>query len=255
MGLINQLRAGANGSDIEAKKRALLAEEAAAKNVMLTGAAAQEYAERTDAGPILPGTGVITSVSAAQAVGVLPPDAPASGVGGQAAKPIPPEELATMSPAIQDAAKALEAAAPVPTIAEPSKRKPGRPKKTVGTASVTVATPTPKTVDATVEVMVDSGLKLYVNCEVDGVDIWSLDDYVLDIVRKIEEDAKVTDIRTATGDSPLAFGKWKGALAYVLRTHPPVGSFYLNDVAESEIRQVALEALWPLAVVRVRGRR
>lgn len=246
--------AGHDPAEVAARKAQLLAEEAALKapakaapevNVTLTGADARKYAEAAGMGDIPPGAGLQVPAAAARAAGisVIPPDAPASGVTGPVAKPIPPAELATMSPAIQAAAAevgAVEGQAP----AEAPRAKRGRKPKADTPATTTTATAT----------LVD-GLALYVNVEIDGIDAEPLEDYVGEICRMMAEDAKLPDIRMGTGDNPLAFGRWRGALAHVLRSHPPKGAYYVSDVGEKEIMSAALEALWPLATVRVRGRR
>jgi hypothetical protein len=100
------------------------------------------------------------------------------------------------------------------------------------------------------------GFSLYVDVLCAGIQTKPLEDYYVPIVRAIEKDAKALDLRAAPGDSALAFGKWKGVLAGVLRMKPPApGNYTIHGVAESEIKQVVVEALQQSAKVFVRGLR
>lgn len=72
----------------------------------------------------------------------------------------------------------------------------------------------------------------------------SLNGYIREIVLSLESEYKVLDIRLApTNDNPLAFGKWKGVLAAVVRSKLPEAGDYYVSVNGSEITQTVLEAL------------
>ena len=173
--------------------------------------------------------------------GVLPPDAPRSGSKALAAEPIPPESMAVFPPAIRAAAEEVAPSTVQTPMATETPKKRGRPPK--------VAAPTEigKKADST-------GITLFVDVIADGIDARPFDVYVGDLCHALEEEYKVADIRFAPADSPLSFGKYKGALAALIRQHPPNPGVYLaRDVRESEIRQVVVEALKPLCAVFVRG--
>jgi len=240
----------------------------AAPPVMVTGPAAQVLVP--DA-PV--GAGVITSATQAQAaqsvaaqLGILPPDAPKSGQSAPAATPIPPEQLATMSPAIQQAAAAVApapapvavafentvanappATAPVAPAAPPEKkstRKPREPKATPpgGIGTSPSGPPLP------------GGIIIMVDAVVAGLDAKPLEPFVDDMLDEISIDNnRGIDVRCAAEDSPLAFGKWKGVLATFAKSNPPPAGVYTLHVEGSEARQVVAEALRPLCAVYIRG--
>lgn len=261
-------------AELQAAKARLLAEEEALKAkaaaqapadqiIMLKGDDAQRYAKAAGMDPIPPGAGIQTTLSGARLAGIIPPDAPAPGTTGPAAESIPPEQLAAMPPAIQAAhaqvvegtmgamqpAAAMQAAlaagqaiAPSAPETTPAKKRGRKPRAVAATAHPEGADTTPA-----------EGFALYVNCPIlEGFDAEPLEDYALPLVRAIEEESKVGDLRTAPNESVLAFGKWRGVLDYVVRTHPPKsGAYYV--CAPGEVLQVVVDALWPLAAVRVRG--
>lgn len=104
------------------------------------------------------------------------------------------------------------------------------------------------------------GIELYVDTIVvdtlvEGAVPTSLEPYITGKLRALETHFQAADIRCAANDSALGFGRWKGVLAAAVRAEPPApGAYLLVDVRESEIRQVVVEALRPLAAVYVRGR-
>lgn len=195
---------------------------------------------------------------------VNPPDAVVDP--SKAAEPIPAETLATMSPEIQAAAALFpppEIQAQVTTVViptsneittvtteqnEPKKRgrKPGSKNASRverGEEKVTVLGDVLET------------LELYVDCSVTGVYTSPLDGYITGKCRELEQRFGAADLRCAPMDSPLAYNKWKGALAALVRNEPPpVYRYTLDDVRESEIKQVVVEALKPMCGVFVRGR-
>lgn len=213
---------------------------------------------------------------------VNPPDAVVDPK--KAAEPLPPEVLVTMSPEIQAAAAAFQPSTPmtlavglpVPAPTEAPKkrgRKPGSknaPKvsteqevvnEVIANAPVRDVTNwsdlVVKSEDVKVsvaEVIVDC-IELYVDCSVSGIYAQSLDGYITEKCRALETKFGAADLRCAPMDSPLAYNKWKGALAALVRNEPPpVDKYTLDDVRESEIKQVVVEALRPLCGVFVRGR-
>lgn len=103
-----------------------------------------------------------------------------------------------------------------------------------------------------IESLAPSGLELFVDCVGAFGPTLPLDNYIAQILEKIEGDFNVVDIR-ATENGALAFGKWKGVLAAYIKNEPPVGRYVLRDVRESEIRQVVCETLKPKCTVFVRG--
>ena len=54
----------------------------------------------------------------------------------------------------------------------------------------------------------------------------NLNDYVGRLCRRLEAQHLVNDIRNAMGDNPLAYGRWKGALAALVRSEPPEPGVY-----------------------------
>ncbi len=178
-------------------------------------------------------------------VSVLPPDAPKAGESGPIAEPIPPAELATMSPAIQEAHAEVMAR----QASAPEGKKRGRPKKTTHTTA-------PEAVEAiapdTTAPSAPAGIHLFVDVTVDGIPTTSLDPLITTLCDALCERFSVSDIRCGDGD--LGFGKWKGALAALVRANPPPpGAYSLSYVRESEIKQVVLEALRPACATVVRG--
>lgn len=118
---------------------------------------------------------------------IIPPDAPAS-------KP----ELAAQQPAPEPEAK---------------------PKRTRAKTEVLVA-PAPEPVR-----FLD--FEIFVDC-MPTAPSKSLNAYVAPLVEKIREKFEVLDVRCAPhADHPLAFGKWKGILAAMIRETPPAPGLYV----------------------------
>lgn len=101
------------------------------------------------------------------------------------------------------------------------------------------------------------GVTLYVDVVVErGDQPKSLDDYVTDLVRTIERQMNVPDLRYVPRDHQLDYGRWKGFLAGMVRAPEnklAPGVYVIHGLAGSEIKQVVLEALAPLCDVVVRG--
>ena len=89
-------------------------------------------------------------------------------------------------------------------------------------------------------------LVIGVGCVAPGVQ--SLQPYVDSLVAELNKVAETVDVRTIRDkDSPMAYGGWKGALAYRARTNPPAPGVYA--VAGSEFVDAVIEGLGALAVV------
>lgn len=149
---------------------------------------------------------------------VTPPDAPASQPA-LAATPISPLSTAT----IPDA---------------PKKR--GRPAGSTNAAATTPVT------------AAGHGLRMYINAIPVGLAYTDLSKFLDPLCKDLCDEFKAADIRCAPEDSPLGFGKWKGALAEYVRSQPPTGD-YVAFTRESEIVQIAVEALVPLCDLVIRG--
>lgn len=253
-----------------------------AGNATLIGKAAQDFAKVTDMGPVPQGAGIITSAAAVKAARIQPPDVPASGTTGPTAKPVPTESVATLPPAVQAVlagSAGATTATPTPTItsptitplpaatSEPAKPRRGRKPKAPETApAVGYVGPdgTGMATDAAPASFATSRpaptvLELYVDCAVDGLDVESLVPYVDDLCEKLCKQFHAMDVRCAPNqlpdgsDSPLGFGRWKGALAAAARAFPPSPGAYSLPLEGSEPRQVVAEALRGKCAVYVRG--
>jgi len=95
-------------------------------------------------------------------------------------------------------------------------------------ASEVVVLPTPST--------------YYFDC-VPSTPVAYLDGYVQRICTEIAKLAELPDIRCGQGDHPLAFGRWRGALAASIRENPPPQGDWLLLGCDHEIRQVVKETL------------
>ena len=93
------------------------------------------------------------------------------------------------------------------------------------------------------------GLRLYVNC-VPNKPFTDLSGYVQELASRIAKTCGVDDIRVAA-DGPLAFGKWQGVLAALVREEPPhAGRFVAYS---SQMTDPVIEVLAGLAEEVVRG--
>lgn len=129
----------------------------------------------------------------------------------------------------------------------------------VATATATSASlpPPPRPLVITGEGSAPSlaGISLFVDVAFDrGPQPASLEDWYLDIVRTIEQQYQLPDIRLAPNTSDLGYGKWKGYLAATVRSNvPKAGEYAIRGAASNEIVQVIVEALSPLCSRVVRG--
>lgn len=164
---------------------------------------------------------------------LLPPDAPASDPAKASAPPVE--------------------AAPV-AVAEEKPKKRGRKKRVEPEATAPVSSELAAGVPSQVMVADPVGLTLYVNC-IPSYPCPSLASWVDARAADLVSEYGVADIRCAPNDSPLGFGKWKGALAALVRETPIDDGPYYLDTYGSEILEVAADALRSQAAVYVRGLR
>lgn len=220
---------------------------------------------------------------------VLPPDAPKSQPH-LAAQAVPPEVLATLPPQVQAAIAEVERAAaasaqaagasaePVAPAKKPSTRK--KPSAQAGVAEhgppvtmtngaaqlpagqvVHVTHAAPAQVEhAPPEGFRDhdgpeSGIGLFVNVVYQGADLPnSLEGYLQEKVSALCSRYRAADLQCAPDDTPLAYGKWKGALAALVRAEPPPPGVYLVMIFDGdEVRGVLVRTLTEIADFVVRG--
>ncbi len=71
--------------------------------------------------------------------------------------------------------------------------------------------------------------------------------YVHEVVADMQAQFGVSDIRfPPNGDHPMAFGRWKGALAASVRASPPPAGDYVAFKNAGELIDTVVEALVPL---------
>lgn len=183
---------------------------------------------------------------------IVPPDAPVS-LPPQNAAPIPVGT--TLPPAVAAAAAAAAAFAPEAPVAPapsngtaptngalaevPAKRT--RKKSTTATAPDAAPAAT----------FTGEGVVLLVNMsqvQIPDAEVTDLEPYVADMARRLAEHFKLDDIRLAGPDHVLGYNKWKAAFAVAIAKNKLApGVYSLNHVTESEFKQIAVEALRPLA--------
>ena len=99
----------------------------------------------------------------------------------------------------------------------------------------------------------EKGIRLFINCIPSG-SYEQLDNYVNEAAKELSAQYKMDDVRFATdSDHPLAFGRWKGALASLVRAKLPVDGSYVAFTMGSELVQCVAEAILPYAAMIVRG--
>ena len=148
---------------------------------------------------------------------------------------MPPEAPASLSPDVRTAVENHGATTPA-TAPESTPAKRGRKPKSDNATEVHGTT--------IGEMVAATTRELFVDCLVRGRVTIDLSEYVNKMCADLAKACNAPDIRCAPSDSPLAFGKWKGALAAAIRENPPEnGTYVLFGVRESEIKQVVLETL------------
>lgn len=167
--------------------------------------------------------GIVSEVPATPVAvesGYLPPDAPASNPA-LAAKPVAPPvpEPASDAPA-----------------GKPVKAKRGRPAGSK-IARADGTSPAPVAFEG-------DGFDLYIDCIPSGA-FTSLDTYVSEMLAELCEDQGVIDVRCGPDTGPLAYGKWRGVIASMVRSSPPVGVCVI--ICDNEVKKEVAAALAPLA--------
>jgi hypothetical protein len=89
----------------------------------------------------------------------------------------------------------------------------------------------------------DDGIRVFVDCYPE-VPAKSLDRWADELAAKLAENCGAADIRCAPEKSPLAFGKWKGALAALVRESELEPGVYVID-SRTEFASVVAEAIRP----------
>lgn len=151
----------------------------------------------------------------------VPTPQSSNGVAPQPAPPMPP--------------------APVPTPTPPAPVKSDNVVHIVSPSMQVQAQPAQSSLSLFVDVLVERGEQLQ-----------PIDTYYAPILRKLETQLGVIDVRAAPNDSPAAYGGWKGMLSAMCRESPPKqGSYFVSS--SDEIGVVVVSALVPLASVVYRG--
>jgi hypothetical protein len=231
----------------------------------------QQYVDARTGTPLTQAAPVNTMVAG----GILPPGAPES-------RP----ELAMQQPA---AALVIDVVAKQEALEQATtetKKKPGRPKKTVlDTApeaagspqpAQTAATPPPSAPTTPVQAVAtqvtpaaasslpeaptfaEESCCVLVNARFAGRSTKSLAPYVDYINAELSKRYSVTsdgkpgiqDVRCVPKDSPLAFGGWKGAVREVVKADPPPPDAYHLDTFSDDLNEVVADALRVVAEQR-----
>lgn len=173
---------------------------------------------------------------------LLPPDAPVSDPA-LAADPVEGFETPAQLGAAVFNAPPAPAAADAPT----PKRRGRPPGAGKAKASTTVAQ-----VDRARDV-VDQGyaLEIYLNAIPSGP-FDRLEGWVEEIALELAKTNGTIDVRLGGSDSPIGFGKWRGALAAWAREHRPAPGTYVI-IAPDEVAEVAVRALRGVADLFVEG--
>jgi PD-(D/E)XK nuclease superfamily len=147
------------------------------------------------------------------------------------------------------AAPAPPVAAPAPPVAAPAPPVATSPAQALATARQK-APAAPAAAPAQM-----SGVRLFVDCMVTGLPLIDLEPWLAEITKEVAVTANLIDMRLAGPEHALGYGRWKAGLTATIRAvPPPPGDYLLMDVRESEIKQVAVEALRPVCDVFVRNR-
>ena len=164
--------------------------------------------------------------------------------------PMVPKVSAVTEPSVLEKAQAFSELTDLPA------KKRGRPKKTdehvVTTPVLPIDTAVSTELSAYTTKVVSPDLNLFVDA-VTSTPTQSLAPYIDATLKELCEKASTVDIRCCSGDSPMAFGKWKGVLAATVRANPPPLGSYSLDARGSEISECVIEALRPLCTLYVRG--
>lgn len=107
--------------------------------------------------------------------------------------------------------------------------------------------PPPPPITATVHVdVVPSGITLYVDVvHARGPQPKSLDAWYRDILKRLEEHYSLVDIRIVNKDHELAFGRWRAAIAAVIKVNIPSPGEYVIYGGSQELVSAFVEGLSP----------
>lgn len=94
-----------------------------------------------------------------------------------------------------------------------------------------------------------SPLRLFINCYPSSPS-QDLTQYVNELNIEASNQEKIPDVRLSES-RVLGFGKWKGVLAQLAKSRPPVGDCFIST---SDLNDPVIEALIPLAALVVRAR-
>lgn len=87
------------------------------------------------------------------------------------------------------------------------------------------------------------GITLFVNA-LPNSGFVDLAGYVSEVTKDMEEVYSVPDVRAVMDDkSPIAFGRWKGVLAGLVKQNPPPPGVYVAFTKGSELAEIVVEAL------------
>ena len=203
---------------------------------------------------------------------ITPPDQPVITLA-QSFEPVPPEAIQTLPAAARELAvqnveprrEAVKPEVQAGTSEAPKRR--GRPRKTAaepesqpqpGSAAVEAESrdlaqseqpELPATVPENTTLIVDA---LVETCEL----VYDLGPEVDALAEQLARQHNAADLRCAPADSPLSFGKWKGALTAVLRAEfTPRTSLCGLRCLGDEVREVAAQAIASKFTTVVWGRR
>lgn len=251
------------------------------EDVLRIAAELRPYAERNRAAaqatatpptPVPPAP-VVAHPTPAGMPAILPPDAPASNpaIAALPVQPMPgdpPAAVAAMNAhAAQIATLQTANAAPIAPVTSadappmPVETTPAKPKRASKKAAATRKGGQTSHEEGTTHAAPTGGVVLFVDAVVDDPGADNLASYVqawCDDVVKALGGASCIDIRCADQNSPIGFGKWKGALAAYVREQFDKGALadgmYVLDARGSEIGEVIAEALRTKVDLYVRGR-
>jgi hypothetical protein len=137
-----------------------------------------------------------------------------------------------------------------PAEAPKAKRGPGRPKKTATpeTATATpapapaVVTSTPAPAAPITTPTAAPGIAIYVDCiPTSGAPLRYLDGYLSEVLHALETECNTPDIRVSEHEM-LKYGKWKGALAGLIKQSPPDPGVYVVE-RRGDFAEILVEAL------------
>lgn len=98
---------------------------------------------------------------------------------------------------------------------------------------------------------VSQGLVLYIN-SVPSEPFDRLDDYTREVCASLEAQTGARDIR-CSDHAALDFGKWKGALAAMVRENPPTDAVYYIDTRGNDVAEVIANTLCEAASKSAKG--